>query len=142
MFLSNGVLSWLAEYPFNEPVPAFIADGRYPGDVTPFANTGFIASAYMHFGLAGIVVYSALVGLLLRVYDSLILGRLPVAFGTGIAAVAAFQLVNSDLTIAFATQGVVLGIVLLWLSGTVAPRSGTVAQPAGPPPTTTGFQWQ
>ena len=117
VFLSNSVLAFASQYPFSAPVAELIGYGRYSAGSEAFANAGYIASAYMHFGAAGIFGYSVLVGLILRVYDSLIVNRIAMSVGVPIAAAAVFQLVNADLTTALLTHGIGLSLLMLWLLG-------------------------
>ena len=111
VYFSNSVLAPIAEYPFNAPVPILVGSGRYGVGSEPFANTGYIASGYMQLGAIGALWYGLLVGLLVRVIDSLVAGRLPLRLGILFTTVPILQLVNTDLTVALVTNGLLLTIL-------------------------------
>jgi len=117
VFWSNSMLGWLMPYPFDYPVPVLIGSGRYGEGTDAFANAGFIASAYMHAGFAGIMLYSVLLGILVKITESLTSGRVPYDFGAAVSTIAYLQLVNTDLTTALLTHGIAMSMLVLFLLG-------------------------
>jgi hypothetical protein len=115
VYFSNSVLAPIADYPFNAPVPALVGSGRYGVGREAFANTGYIASGYMQLGALGALWYGLLVGLLLRVFDSLVADRLSLRLGIMFTTVPILQLANTDLTVALVTNGLLLTVLLLLL---------------------------
>ncbi len=115
--LSNSVLSSFSEYPFDAPIPAVIGYGRYQAGLEGFSNTGVLASGYMHFGPWGVMFYGFYAGLIFRIFDSLVLDRIPLRLGLMLSCIPGLQFVNTDLSIALLTGGILLGFVLLLLFG-------------------------
>lgn len=116
VFLSDSsFFGWLMPYPYDEPPPALIGEFMGTGGN---ANNGFLATGYMHFGIAGVVVYSAIAGLLLRLADWFTGPERPVWFGIG-AVIMPFHtlMTGSDLTVTLLTHGLGLALVLLWMLG-------------------------
>lgn len=115
VFMSNSVLSFLFDYPFPYPPPQMISKFLL-GHTDMWANTGFLATSYMHFGFLGVIVFSIIVGLLIRLVDGLVADKLPLWFGLSIVIVPFFVLfTSSDLTTALLSHGVGLSLFLLWL---------------------------
>ena len=84
------------------------------GDSRIGANVGWIANGYMNFGLIGILVYAAILGLLFALLE-----RWSRNFG-GPLLMAAFSVpifsivTSNDLLVAMLTGGVLPMLVLLW----------------------------
>ena len=113
--MSNGVLSFLFEYPFSELPPTLISEYAYGVD-TVWANAGYIATSYMHFGWIGVVVLSALVGYLLSLVDHLTVGHVPVWFGLALVSVGFVMLfTGGDFGTTLLTHGLGVSMLLLWL---------------------------
>jgi hypothetical protein len=115
VFLSNSIFSSFVDYPYNDKIPTLIGFGRFSEGQDSFANTGLFASAYMHFGGLGVVVYSVLTGTILSVYNSLVKQGAPTFMVYALGFISVFQLVNGDLTATLLTHGMGLGIILLML---------------------------
>lgn len=109
--------SWspnIVEYPFNLPIPLVISE-IYTGAPISWANAGFLATGYMHFGLAGMLVYSFIVGMIFRFIDYIAKWCLPGWLCIAIMITPIFSLTNADLLTALVTHGILLAIMLLWL---------------------------
>lgn len=115
VYLSNSAFSMFVDYPFSDKVPNLIGYGRFSAGEESFANTGLFASAYMHFGAVGVIIYSIITGLLFSIYNSLIIHGVPRFIVLSIGFISVFQLVNGDLTATILTHGMGLGIILLLL---------------------------
>jgi hypothetical protein len=113
--MSNSVFSFFIDYPYNSQPPFVI--GAYLGFPEQAANTGFLATSFMHFGYVGMILFSVIVGAILRTIDSLALtSNLPIWFVLSLVVVPFFALQNSaDLGTALLTHGLVLSLVILWL---------------------------
>jgi len=114
VYLSNSLLAPFVRYPFALPPPLLISQ-YLKGNVETWANTGFLATSYMHFGFVGLLLFSLVVGLLWRVIDGFRSGKLPlnVVVATGVPAM--WQLVGGDLPTVLLTHGLALYMVFLWL---------------------------
>jgi O-antigen ligase len=78
------------------------------------ANTGWLGSAYMQAGLAGLVGYGAAVGLIFRYIDACARASGERALITAAVAVPVFALVtSSDLPTALLTHGLYLNLFLI-----------------------------
>ena len=124
VFWSNSITSGLFEYPYSENYPNLI--GNYQAQMLEenweeisinrgvYANSSFIATAYMHAGITGVVFYSAVVGAICRTIDLTVDTSQP---GWMVVAVMAAPLTSlltgADLPTAILTHGVLAGIVLL-----------------------------
>ncbi|SFM80624.1 hypothetical protein [Thermodesulforhabdus norvegica] len=103
-------------YPFPDTPERMV--GRYILHSNTVASVGFLATAYMHLKLPGLIIFGIIVGGLLRLTDSLILGRLPKEFGVAMAALPFYALFTaSDLTTALTSFGILPTMLLLWLFG-------------------------
>ena len=111
LMLSNSVLAAASPYPYADPVPTLIG-WAYLG-VETSANAGWLADAFAHFGLGGMVVFSLILGLFLRVVDGFAIG-VPRSLATAVVAVPAMALVNSGLFTVLLTHGFMLTVVVLW----------------------------
>jgi hypothetical protein len=113
VYLSNSVLSPFFDYPYDSSY-GFLVGEFISGRPDAFFNAGLWPDGYAQFGLAGIVIVSALLGAVLWVLDSLALDKdkLLIAASGGLAA---WSLVNSGLFTALLTHGILLFMVLVYL---------------------------
>lgn len=117
VFMSNSVLSWLFDYPFHVGPTLLVSEYLY-GHHNTWANNGFLATGYMHFGYVGVIVFSLIVGLLLWLVNVLVHKRVPLWLGISIVAVPFFSLfTSSDLTTALLTHGILVGMLVLFIIG-------------------------
>ena len=123
---STGPLSFLFEYPYEE-TPALMISYHMRGTTDIWMNNGFLGASYMHFGYIGMLFFGAIIGFLARIVDSLVIDRLPMWLGLSIVIVPFFNMfTGADLTTAFGTHGLGVGLVILWLIGLESNRrSGT-----------------
>lgn len=88
--------------------------GRYLGDYTLGANTGFIASGYAQAGLVGIILYTTIVIFLMNVINTIAKRReLYIVMSLLIMPLSVLY-TSSDLPTSFITHGVLLGTLLLY----------------------------
>ncbi len=105
--------SWLGTYRFDSPPPLLISDAA--GLYGAWANAGFLANAFMNFGVAGMFATSGIVGLLLAACDKLSVGRLPVWLALCVVIVPFTSLfVSSDLLTGLVGHGLLFSLVVLW----------------------------
>jgi hypothetical protein len=115
VYLSNSILSRLIKYPFQYGYTHMVSLYLY-GSPEVNCNNGFLATSYMHFGFAGVVIFSITVGLLMRLVDSLVSTKLPMWFVVAATIVPFFSLFTSaDLSTALLTHGIGVSLILLWL---------------------------
>lgn len=117
VYMSDSVLKSLLPYPFKiDPQHLIGLDIYGRGEMN--SDTGFLGTSYMHFGPAGMVIFSSIVGLLLRMADVLTVKRMPVWIGVAIIAAPFYAVFNdSDLTTSLATHGLAPALVLLFVYG-------------------------
>ncbi|NLC39240.1 MAG: hypothetical protein GX779_08200, partial [Clostridia bacterium] len=117
VFMSNSVLAWLFDYPFHVKPVLLVSEYLY-GHHDTWANNGFLATGYMHFGYAGMIIFSIIVGMLLWLADILVRKRIPVWLGISILIVPFYSLfVSADLTTALLTHGILPGMFILFIIG-------------------------
>lgn len=125
VYMSDSVLRHVIGYPFKLPPQYMVGLFAY-SHPDANADTGFLGTAYMHFGPAGLIAFSLIVGLLLRITDVLTHGRVPVWMGTAIVIGPYYALFNdSDLTTALLTHGLALALLVLFLYGRFSERKNT-----------------
>jgi hypothetical protein len=110
VFWSNSVLSGFLSYPYEMGVAHVI--GEYNGTGAG-ANNGFVSSGYGHAGLFGVLVYSVILSVILKVID--VLGtHMPVWFALAIVVVPLRSvLISSDLFTVMLTHGLLVALLLL-----------------------------
>jgi hypothetical protein len=135
---AGAVFEWFAYFEIHERVfwtDNFLAalwPSQYSGESVPYIvgrylnmgreglsyNIGLVGSANAHAGLFGVVLYSVILGIVLRLINVVILQGAPAWLAAAILIVP-IRIVwaDSDLFSALLTHGVIIGIVLLWLYG-------------------------
>jgi len=104
----------IIEYPFDLPIPQVISY-IYQGHTETWANTGFLATGYVNFGFAGMLIYSFIVGVILRFTDYIAKWYLPSWLCIAIMITPIFALTNADLPTALVTHGILPAMIMLWL---------------------------
>ncbi len=114
VFWSNSLTSSFIDYPYTISEPARVIGAYLGGEA--HANNTFLATGYMHAGLAGVVVYGALVGMIFRLIDSLSNEGIPSWVAISMIIVPAQALLTSaDLPTAILTHGLGISVVLIFL---------------------------
>jgi len=122
IYLSNSIFRLFVKYPYNMPVTRVISWAFMGRDGGP--NVGLLGDAYANFGYAGMIVYTILLALFLRLIDS-IASSLPRGYATAMIAMPAFCLTNSALFTTLMTHGFLLSALWMWFSaGELINRSG------------------
>lgn len=115
VYLSSTKLS-LIDYPFPN-IPEHMV-GSHIFHTDSVSCGGFLATSYMHFGFAGMIMFAFIVGLLLRLLDSLIVKRMPLRYGLPLVVTPVYMLFTSaDFTDSLTTYGILPSMLLLWLFG-------------------------
>ncbi len=108
--LSNSIFSWIFKYPYNMPVTRVISWRYFGSDFGP--NVGFIGDAFAHFGLVGIIIFSAALGFVVKMID-IMSKDVPVSISVGVSALPAMSLVNSAF-LTMLTHGMLLSFLMIW----------------------------
>jgi len=114
-WFSNSVLSGWIEYPYSESIPNIIGFGRWGAGKENFANTGFLASGYMHMGLFGMLFFSCIVGVVFWLVDSMLQTSKLAAVGFAMFSIPVWVSVNADLGTVMLTHGMFVGTLGVWL---------------------------
>lgn len=114
VYWTNSFMSPFFAYPYHLNVPELIGEWRgNPGHV----NNTFLSTGYMQAGLAGLVIYCMLVGVLFRIIDSLSLQAGPVWFALAVTLIPIQQMLSSaDFTTALLSHGIGVNILLLFFA--------------------------
>lgn len=110
--LSNSILSPFTPYPYDMPVIRVISWAYWGRDFG--SNVGYLGDAFAHFGFAGMFLFSIILGLFLRIVDS-VGARLPANLVASLVTPPATALTNSALFTSLLTHGLILAVVIVWL---------------------------
>lgn len=102
---SNSIFSSFVHYPYHTSPAELI--GEVTGEFN-YANSGMIAAGYMHAGYIGVIFYSIILAVYLRLLDSLISENDSVFLNAIIAAPILHVILNVDLLTAFSLHGLAL----------------------------------
>lgn len=110
---SNSILSNFINYPYDLPVGRVI--GNYQGSGAS-ANNGFISSGFAHAGLLGVLIYSILLGCILKFINWITTSGIPLWFAIAVTIVPLRSLlISSDLLTVMLTHGLLVSLFLLIL---------------------------
>ncbi len=70
LYYSHSFMNSVFEYPYELGPTYMVAEYAY-GKTTTNANNGFISDAFMNFGYVGVVIYTFLVGMIIKLFDKL-----------------------------------------------------------------------
>jgi hypothetical protein len=111
---SNSFLSSFTNYPYDVTYQKLIGQQNGSGD---YANVGFLATGFMHAGIFGIYIYLMIYTLVLKLIDSISYKNIPIWFSIGCLVMPLNIVITSgDLLTAMITHGLVIAIMLLYLS--------------------------
>ncbi len=119
VMLSNSILAPFVHYPYDMPVTRVISWAYWARDFGP--NVGYLGDAFAHFGFMGMFLFSLILGLFLRIVDS-VGARLPANLVAAVVATPAMALTNSALFTSLLTHGLIPAVVMVWLLRAVAER--------------------
>ena len=113
IYWSNSFTSNFVEYPYDAN-PAKII-GKYL-DTNDHANTSFLATGFMHAGIFGIILYSLIFVIILRIIDIQNFNKNDIWINIAITFIPLHTLITSaDLTTALITHGIIFSIIFLLL---------------------------
>ena len=113
---SNSIFSSFIDYPYSLP-PVNLMGSFYYGKPEMGANTGFIATSYMHFGFLGMFFIGFAVAILLKLADTFAMGNKPAWFYLSFLSVPFFGLfVNAAFLTSLLTHGLGIAFLMAWLS--------------------------
>lgn len=111
--LSHSILEPFINNPYELNPVRLIAKEYYGREFGP--NVGFFGDAYLNFGLFGIILFSIILALLLKVIDS-VSTSVPTFLSISILTIPAMSLVNSAFFTSLLTHGILIAIMMLWLT--------------------------
>lgn len=117
--LGHSIFKSFVNYPYDYPPSGLVANYMDPG-VFGGANTGIFGDAYGNFGFVGMIIFSLIFILFLRVIDSLSRGK-DWQFVACMMVMPIFAMVNSALLTTLLTQGNLFGLAMLWLLQSAIP---------------------
>ena len=114
--LSDSILRGILENPYGMPMPRLIALTYWGREFWP--DVGYLGDAYGNLGLIGMFVFSAFLGVVLRIVDS-VGSHLPPHFVAAAIAMPALALTESALFTSLLTHGLILAVLMLWISSAI-----------------------
>jgi len=113
-FLSqHRIFRTILNYPYRLDPPHLIGEVYFDSPEMS-ANNGIYADAYMNFGFAGFALWGILLGIILRLTDSLSKNK-DMRMAVAAVAMPALFLTNSPLLTCLITHGLLLALMLLYL---------------------------
>lgn len=114
VYLSDSKLVFgLIEYPYK--IAPQLMLGELSGHRDVSANTGWLGTAYMHFGAFGMFFFGAVVGYLLRLLDSIVYSKDKSLAASIFTVPFSTVFTSSDIPTAFLTHGMLFAFFLLWI---------------------------
>ena len=121
---TNSVFSVFGNYIYWDSPGRVIGDWVGSGSN---ANSGFVASGFMHAGWVGVLVYSLLAALYLKLLDSVSLSGSFATVGAAMAAPILHVFLNVDFLIGLSTHGLALLVLATYLAfGTETNNGGSL----------------
>ena len=124
MYLAGSHLNPFLSSPYNMPTAHLIGKIYYNRPAMG-ANTGYLGDAYMNFGFLGILLFSVILGIVLVILDS-ITAKTNITLAVGAMTMPIFALANGALFTVLGTNGLLLGMLIVWLYSRGANRSATL----------------
>lgn len=110
--LSDSFLRQFIDNPYGLHMPELIAQTYWGKNFWP--DVGFLGDAYGNFGFFGMLVFSIILGIVIRIIDG-VSSFLPTYFVAAIIAMPAFALTESALFTTFLTHGLLIALLVLWI---------------------------
>lgn len=111
IYLSHSIFRIFLDYPYVMPVPNLIG-ALYYNNPNTWVNVGYLAESYMNFGFLGIVLYSVILGFVLKFFDSLST-NIGVEIVLMTSFIAFFGLLSGALLTTFLTGGIIFSYIIL-----------------------------
>ncbi len=113
MYLAESHFNPFISSPYDMPIPNLIGE-IYFNSPACWANTCYLADAYMNFGFLGIFLFSAILGIVFIILDS-IAAKTDITIAVGATIVPILSLTNGALFTVLGTSGLLLGMIMVWL---------------------------
>lgn len=113
MYLAGSHLNPFLSSPYNMPIPHLIGKIYFNSPAT-WVNTGYLGDAYMNFGFLGIFLFSAILGIIFIILDSIAV-KTDITIVAGATIVPILSLTNGALFTVLGTDGLLLGMIIVWL---------------------------
>ena len=113
IYWSNSITSSFIHYPYDLNPAKLI--GAYLG-TDASSNNSFLSTGYMHAGIPGIIFFSLIFVIILRIFDSLYYNSEYIWISVAIIIIPIRSLIiSSDLSTAILTHGILISLILLTL---------------------------
>jgi len=109
--LSDSIFRYFMNNPYGQHMPEVIAQHFWGRIFWP--DVGFLGDAYGNFGFAGMLVFSAIVGVILRIVDNF-MDYLPAHFIASIMVMPFYALTESALLTTLFTHGLIVAVLVVW----------------------------
>jgi oligosaccharide repeat unit polymerase len=113
MYLSHSIFSFIFSEPVHAEHPIRLIGETYYNNNWP--NTGYLGDAFMNFGIAGMLVFSVFLGLILVLVDSLSNTQFKKLISIAFITLFMFPLSNMGLLTSMLTGGLLFYILILFL---------------------------
>ncbi len=113
VLLSHSIFRFFLDYTYHLD-PAHLIGMVYLNNPQTGANTGIVGDAYMNFGLIGLVIWSILLVIILKLLDACSKGK-DIKIGIAAIAMPTITFTNSALLTSLLTHGLLLALILLYL---------------------------
>ncbi len=123
VMLSNSILAPFVQYPFEMSLPRVIAWAYWGRDFSP--NVGYLGDAFAHFGFIGMFLFSIILGVFLRIMDS-VGARLPANLVAAAIATPAMALTNSGLFTSLMTHGFLFAVLMIWMLRSLVTKTNQI----------------
>jgi len=110
--LSGSIFRPFIKNPYGVPIPVVIARAYWGREFWP--DVGYLGDAYANFGFFGMLLFSAILGVILRILDS-VASRLPPQFVAATISMPAMALTESALFTSMLTHGLILAGLMIWI---------------------------
>lgn len=114
VMLSDSIFRLFIENPYGNITPVLYQVSEYYYGRQFGLNVGYIGNAFMHFGYIGVFLFSILLGLILKVIDS-ISNNLPISVTVSSIIIPSMAFVNSGFFTVLLTHGFLISCLLIWL---------------------------
>jgi oligosaccharide repeat unit polymerase len=110
--LSDSFLSNFVQNPYGISMPSLITSSYWDVDFNP--NVGYLGDAYGNFGVLGMLLFSAILGVVLRIVDG-VGSSLPSHFVAAAISMPAISITQSALFTSMLTHGLIPALLMLWM---------------------------
>ena len=115
LYLAEGQIGKLFSLtsPYSIPIVNLIGKIYY-NNVNTSANTGYLGDAYANFGWYGMLIYSVVLGLLLKVFDTFA-SKSELTIAVAVIIIPMFSLIESALLTTILSNGLIMSMIFIYL---------------------------